>query len=61
MNDAAEQDYIERMTLACNASVQFSEDYRGQLHRFEGAEFQEMFAQEILFYKDVKYLCLNSL
>ena len=56
MNDAAEQDYMERMTLACNASVQFSEDYRGQLHRIKGAEFQEMFAQEILFYKPIELL-----
>lgn len=56
MTDAAEQDYMERMTLACNASVQFSEDYRGQLYRFKGAEFQEMFAQEILFYKPIELL-----
>ncbi len=56
MTDAAEQDYTKRMTLACNASVQFSEDYRGQLHRFKVAEFYEMFAQEILFYKPIELL-----
>ena len=56
MTDAAEQDYMERMTLACKASVQFSGNYRGQLHRFKGAEFQEMFAQEILFYKPIELL-----
>jgi Uma2 family endonuclease len=56
MTDAAQQDYMERMTLACNASVQFSEDYHGQLYRFKGAEFQEMFAQEILFYKPIELL-----
>ena len=49
-----EHDYIERLTQAVNASVQFSSDFKNELYQLDGAQFQEMFAQEILFYKPIE-------
>ncbi len=50
------EDYTERLTQACNASVEFSERYKGLFHRFSVEQFNEMFAQEILFYKPIELL-----
>ena len=49
-------DYTERLTQACNASVEFSMRYKGLFHRFSLQQFYEMFAQEILFYKPIELL-----
>ena len=49
-----EHDYIERLTRAVDASVQFSSDFKNELYQLNGAQFHEMFAQEILFHKPIE-------